>query len=149
MLKHALHNSERRCADYNIFLGIVCTQARPVGGPSKAKLANFVTDCNYVTLLAIFNTSCTVLPISKAILSHRPGVPPGNFAIAFERADKSSSVHSAFLIKNIKKTMYQKSTKQNEKESQVWLLYSLKLQNLKQIQTSAFTPLIFKRWIGY
>ena len=27
MLKHALHNSERRCADYTFFSGIVCTQA--------------------------------------------------------------------------------------------------------------------------
>ena len=30
MMKHILHNSERRCADYTIFLGIVCTQASEV-----------------------------------------------------------------------------------------------------------------------
>ena len=27
MLKHALHNSEQRYADYTIFLGIICAQA--------------------------------------------------------------------------------------------------------------------------
>ena len=30
MLKHALHNSERRCADYTLFLGIVCTQVSKI-----------------------------------------------------------------------------------------------------------------------
>ena len=31
MLEHVLHNSERRCADYSIFLGLVCTQAIVTG----------------------------------------------------------------------------------------------------------------------
>ena len=46
MLKHALHNSELRCADYTIFLGIVCAQA--IGNAAIYRLAIILTTITIV-----------------------------------------------------------------------------------------------------
>ena len=63
MLKHTLHKSERRYADLTLLSGIVCTQARQLGGGGVDQ------NPNIVFLLLLINQFCHCLQ-SLWVISH-------------------------------------------------------------------------------